>query len=396
MDQGAVSLGTFVTNLLLARALAPAEYGVYALIFGVALFLNNLFFAVVTYPLSIRGAIADESELRRLTLNALGVASVVLLPIAVVIGAATAVVGRVDLAIPAVVAVVLWQLQETLRRALLAHLRHRTAVAGDAVSYLGQAALLGAVGQYTPLSPLAAFGSMALTSAVAGLLQVWQLGLRPQGAGGLAAALSDAWRTGRWILGSQLVNGLGFQALPWVLALARGTAETAAFQAALNIVSVTNPVIFSIANLMLPTAARAADKQGLPGAYRAGFRSIAQGGFVLLPFFAVIAVAPEPVLALVYGSSSPYRATGDALRIFAVAYMLFYIGGLLVTLLTSLEETRKVFASQLASAVGGIVIGVPITLWLGLTGACIGVFGIHFTRALVSGVLLFRLRSCES
>lgn len=393
LDQGAVSLGTFVTNLLLARALAPSEYGVYALIFGVTLFSNNLFYALVTYPLSIRGAVADEPELRRLTTQALSVAGVVLVPIAIVIAAATLIVGRADLTAPAVGAVILWQIQETLRRAILAQLRHRSAVAGDALSYLGQAVVLWGIGQLTPLTPFAAFASMAVTSAIAAVIQAWQLGLRPERTHAITRLLRDAWHAGGWILASQLVNGLGFYALPWVLALARGTAETAAFQAAMNIVNVTNPVIFSIANLMLPSVARAADEQGIAAAYRVGFRSIAQGGLVLLPFFVVIAAVPQAVLTLVYGPASPYRASGDGLRLIAVAYTLNYIGGLLVTLLTSLEQTRKVFVLQLSSALASIVIGLPITVGFGLMGACAGMFGMHGIRTLVGGILLLQVRS---
>ena len=48
-DQGAVSLGNFLTNILLARALAPAEYGIFALVFGLLLALSSIHAAVVIY-----------------------------------------------------------------------------------------------------------------------------------------------------------------------------------------------------------------------------------------------------------------------------------------------------------------------------------------------------------
>jgi O-antigen/teichoic acid export membrane protein len=320
-----------------------------------------------------------------LTIEALGVGAVVLVPLCAVIVAATAVVGRIELGPPALLAVLFWQVQETLRRALLAHLRHRSAAIGDAFSYLGQAALLWAIGQLTSLSPALAFLTMALTSALTMIVQAWQLRLRPHAPLFPKAALGNAWRTGRWILLSNLVNGFGFQALPWALAVARGPAETASFQAALNIVSVTNPV--------LPATARAASEVGLASAYRTGLRSIAQGGIMLIPFFALVAIVPEWILGLVYGPASPYRFVGGPLQLFAVAYILYYVGGLLMTLLTSLKETRRVFIAQLTSALGGILIGIPLTLWLGLAGACLGVFSIHCIRAGVGGLLLVRLYS---
>jgi O-antigen/teichoic acid export membrane protein len=86
---------------------------------------------------------------------------------------------------------------------------------------------------------------------------------------------------------------------------------------------------------------------------------------------------------------------GGPLRIFALAFTLYYLGGLLMTLLLSLEKSRKVFISQLASAVGGILLGVPSTLLLGLTGACLGVFSIHFIRACAGGLLLYRMYASD-
>src|SRR5579864_7820127 len=84
-DQGSVSLGAFLSSLLLARTLVPSEYGVYVLIINLALFMNNVASAVVTYPLSIRGAVIDAAGLRELTFEALCVEGILLVPVAAII-----------------------------------------------------------------------------------------------------------------------------------------------------------------------------------------------------------------------------------------------------------------------------------------------------------------------
>src|SRR5271170_6186042 len=56
IDQGVVSLGNFMATVMLARALKPGEFGIFALLFGSILFLNTVHAALVTYPLSIFGA----------------------------------------------------------------------------------------------------------------------------------------------------------------------------------------------------------------------------------------------------------------------------------------------------------------------------------------------------
>jgi hypothetical protein len=71
-DQGVVSLGTFLMSILLARHLAPAEYGIYALIFAAIFFFNGIHMSLVTYPLSVSGATVDTERLRHITNGSVG------------------------------------------------------------------------------------------------------------------------------------------------------------------------------------------------------------------------------------------------------------------------------------------------------------------------------------
>ena len=66
VDQGAVSAGNFLTTILLARALLPSEYGIYALLFALMLFMISLHAAVIVYGLSLDGAAGTDATLRPL------------------------------------------------------------------------------------------------------------------------------------------------------------------------------------------------------------------------------------------------------------------------------------------------------------------------------------------
>ena len=57
LDQGVVSLGTFLLSVLLARHLAPAEYGVFALLLGMLLLAQVINSSLIFYPMSIRSAV---------------------------------------------------------------------------------------------------------------------------------------------------------------------------------------------------------------------------------------------------------------------------------------------------------------------------------------------------
>src|SRR6266852_3639549 len=110
VDQGAVSAGNFLTTILLARALLPSDYGIYALLFALMLFMIFLNSAVIVYGLSLHGAAGTDAELRALAGGSLVLTS----GLGVVLGAATGVVAvffhRAFLAPWILLALLFWQL----------------------------------------------------------------------------------------------------------------------------------------------------------------------------------------------------------------------------------------------------------------------------------------------
>ena len=62
-DQAVVSLGTFLTNIILARNLPATDYGIYTLLWVTALFLNRVHSSLVTQPLSIQAGAVAASEM---------------------------------------------------------------------------------------------------------------------------------------------------------------------------------------------------------------------------------------------------------------------------------------------------------------------------------------------
>ena len=179
-DQGAVSLGNFLTSILLARRFAPAEYGIYALLLATVFVLNSVQAAVITYPFSLEGAAESECDLQRRAGGSLVLTVLLAVALTVVLVVATVVLKRPAIWPYAALALICWQAQETARRALMTHGRHRDALWGDLLSYVGQAILLGLLLLWHGVTLESAFLVIALTSAVAAGLQALQLGLRPR------------------------------------------------------------------------------------------------------------------------------------------------------------------------------------------------------------------------
>jgi O-antigen/teichoic acid export membrane protein len=392
LDQGVVSLGTFVTNVLLARSLGQGEYGLYALVLGVMLLLNSVHAALVAYPLSVKGATADEHELRRLAAGSLGLAGGLAAAMGAGLFAAVAALGSVELACWSAAALVLWQAQETVRRALVAHLRYGAALWGDAVSYLGQAALIWALSQEGRLSLGAAFAVMSFTSAAAAGLQAVQLRLRPGGLREGAHLARSFWSLGRWALFTNLVGNFTTQAFPWTLAAFHGVGAAAALQSVVNLMGVSHPVMFGINNLIIPVAARVVADRGVAAARRAAFRQAMIGWVLLSPYYVGLALWPEAALRGFYGAGSPYLALEAPLRLFVVAYVFVYLTCILGALLYGLGDSRATFLGHTAGAAAAVALGLPLTAAGGLLGASVGVIVVGAARAAGLGWFVARPR----
>ncbi len=205
-DQGVVSLGTFATNIILARTLSPGDYGRYVIIFGVLLFLNSIQYAIITFPLTVRGAASDQNSLRHLAISSLLFTTILALFLGVgMLGAAT-ILGSIQLAPWAVSSLFFWQFQEVFRRALMAHQRYFEVMWGDALSYLGQALLMLVLYWYGQLSAQSTFAVIALTSAIAGAVQAIQLGLTSIKFSQVWRVVDDFWRLGSWLLLHNLIS----------------------------------------------------------------------------------------------------------------------------------------------------------------------------------------------
>src|SRR4029453_14738287 len=140
IDQGVVSLGNFLLNVLLARTLVEEDYAKFALFPGALSILRNINYLFISYPLSLRLSVASDEERAGLLGNTVLLATVLTLMLVVVMALGTALLED-NIVLPACLCYLCWQAQETSRRCLLAEFRYRAAVSGDAISYVGQAVL---------------------------------------------------------------------------------------------------------------------------------------------------------------------------------------------------------------------------------------------------------------
>ena len=371
-DQGAVSLGSFLAIVFLGRELHQTDYGLYTLIYAAMLFLNTIHGALVTYPLLVRGAGRSVEEFARL----IGVSVNLALVLNLLLGSSLA---MLLLAFDGA-AVVPWalaalfcaQMHETMRRALMARLRHARTIAGDAVAYLGFPAALAALSWAGALGVPAAFAAMAAAFTVGALVHRAQLTLRIARPGETWRAAVEQWPVVRWVLIANLVSMVGVQLMPWILVIFHDLDAAATLRALINPVALCHPIMFGIGNAIVPMVAQARTTERTAEVARTSLRQGAPMILLLAPYLAALLAFPYATLELFYGAGSVYVADAPALKWAVIGYG-FLLGTTLVeAILKGLERTRDVFRAQLAGIAVTLAAGFPLAAWLGVEGATAG------------------------
>ncbi len=390
VDQAAVSLGNALTQIILARSLSHSGYGIFALLFGVMLLLFTCQGGLITYPLSLKGATAEKIELRKLAFASLALTVLLAVPLSTIVLGAASVLRVASLSWAVILAMLLWQVQETFRRALMAHMRHRDAVWGDSLSYLGQAAVLGLLAHRGGMTLERAFLALAMTLAAAALLQSAQLGLSLMPIRKIMSLAREYWSVGRWALFTNVNGAASRQAFPWALALLYGPPEAASYVAVMNVLGASHPVLFSTSNLIVPAAAGAHKKGGVRAAWDTTAHYALMGSAFLMPYLLLLAIWPRVFLSLVYGKLSPYASFGVGLRLAVLGYAFGYCVTIVAAFLYGLGRSRLVFASSLGGTALALAPSVVLIAHYRLTGAIAGLVTLMAGELAVSSILAKR------
>ncbi|MEM1372378.1 MAG: hypothetical protein AAGG72_09165 [Pseudomonadota bacterium] len=384
VDQAIVSGGTFIGNILLARAFAPSEYGTFAILFGVLLGLQLFNATLLFHPISIQVINSPPQQTKVLLATSITLTAIATVLLGLVLSVGLIAFGLGHLVIPSCVWFFFWQIQEGLRRGLLSQFRHRDACVGDAISYIGQALaiiFLSVVGSLT--LPNALWG-MALTSGLAAALQWVQLAPRGFRRMPMRETVVDFWSVGGiWALGSGLLTHFRMSIAPWLLAFTGGPAAAAGFQAAINLINLLNPLTMSVGNLV-PTAVSQVKEQGLVAAWRTAW---SYGVLALPPILAyglIVIAAPGSLLSLLYGAQSSYVGLTLPVQLLMVSMVISYLGEIAIYYVHGLAAIRKAFFINVIAAVFALLFAIVMIDLYGLTGGCAALLLANIFRLMIA------------
>jgi O-antigen/teichoic acid export membrane protein len=356
LDQGTISLGTFLLNIQLARQLDVSEYGIFALLLGGYFLVQHFNASLIYYPMMLGLAAGKEERTSDLIFISVALTAASSFAFSAIVAACLYAFGHSHIAAAAALYLVLWQLQDLLRRALLAEFRHQAAILGDGITYFGAAGAIAVLASYHSLSLVTALFSMSGACALAIAVQAIQrapifLRIRvPQ------ESLWTFWMCGKWAFVNGVILIATIQIFPWTLAMLDGPSAAAGFQAVLTIANIANPITFGLGNMIFPAVAQAYKKNSIRNAWRAAKTYIVIGAALLSLYVVPVMIMPRTTLFLFYGEDSPYANLHQAVSIMVLAAAINSVADMMSMFLYGVK------AVKLAVWMNGISLGVAALL----------------------------------
>lgn len=392
-DQAVVSATNFLTSVILLRFMGIREFGVFALAWMSVLFVNSLQFALIVAPMMSVGPKQEEKD-RPFYFGAVVFQEIVLVSVcfALVLAALKVssnyfpLAGLRQLALPLAFSAFAYQMQDFIRRYFFATRQSRRAFADDLLSYIPQLPILFLLHRAGHLNSASALWVMAGTSILgmaAGWFWVETLSFNWEW---IKAITLRHWKLSRWLGASSLLQWTSGNLFVIAAPVYYGAAAAGVLKASQNMMGVTNIWFQGLDNVVPAETARRLNQFGVHSML-AYIRSIlAKWGVLTLLFAIVMAAAPGFWLRLMYGPGMAQY--GYILRLYALLYVMIFVGGPLRAGLQALEFTVPIFWSYLAMTAFAVAFAVPMAKRLGLSGSMLGLLGSQILFQSIVGVSL--------
>ncbi|MGD0546718.1 MAG: hypothetical protein ABR991_02680 [Terracidiphilus sp.] len=397
-DQAVVSATNFLTAVMLLRFMGLAEFGVFTLAWMSVLFVNSLQTALIVAPMMSIGPQQEEKD-RPCYFGAVVFQEAVLVSCCfVLVLVAVKASSRhfphhnlQQLALPLAVSAFAYQSQDFVRRYFFATRQNRRALADDALSYLTQLPLLFLLHEAGRLNSATALWVMAGTS-ILGLVPGW-LWMEPLrfDREWIGAIARRHWKLSRWLTGSALLVWTSSNLFVLSAPIYYGAAAAGALKGAQNLMAATHVWFQGLDNVVPVETARRLRVGGVCSMLGYTRSMLLKWGGLTALFALLMSAAPGFWLRLAYGSAMVQY--GYVLRLYALLYVIVFIGGPLRAGLQALEFTVPIFWSYLAMTALAFAFAAPMAKRLGISGSLLGLLGAQVVFQSIVGVsLLVRSR----
>ncbi len=398
VDQGVVSLSSFVSTVIVGRICGASELGIYALALSVVFLIVAVQDSLVSTPYTVFGNRLRGRARRKYagsTLVHFGVLAILaVIGLALLGGLLAAGIG------PTQLAPVIWVLVGIIACGLLRHFArrfafadHRTASAflldvAVATVQLTGILLLALTGALSAATALAAIGAACFIAALAWMISNRRRFLVRWRRVGLDFARN--WKIGKWILAGRLVSHASAYAPHWLLALLIGTSATGVFAACLTIALLANPLILGIGNVLGPRAALAFARGGTPAVKRIVLRNMLFLTAAMSAFCIFVILVGTQLMRFFYDGNeyAGHKAVIVVLALHALVSAIFFAAN---HGLVSIERPDVNLKTNLLGLAVLLILVFPLVAGWGILGVAIAMLAGNVAGTSVQCLAFFRL-----
>jgi len=402
-DQAVASATNFATGIIIARTCTKEELGLYMLGLSLILLVTDFQTSLITTPYMVyaprlkgraHALYTGSTLIHQLAFCLLTMLGVACGAVAVSRGMGPRGVGPVLWALCVVIALIM--LREHARRVSFARLRLKTAFLFDSSIAVGQISGLLLLAHFGRLSAIRAFWVIGSVCGIAVLGWLWsdREFYHPR----LSESLADLkknWVFGKWVFASGLVWAVGMNLYPWFLAYFHGAASTGVWATCLGVVSVGNPALMGIQNLVGPKIAHTYAASGQKALRRLVLKITAVISLPVSLLSLVLIFWGGRLIVLLYGRQ--YAGNGLVVAILALNLLVFAVSFPFSRALMAIERADLDFLVSSAALIIMVVLGIWLVRAFGTAGAAIGLLAANFfTSAVRAGIFLrFPARTSE-
>lgn len=378
-DQGLFAVSNFLLNVLLARWLSQAGYGVFAVVFAGFLLIGTLHTALLTEPMLVFGSGKYSGDftaylgalIRLHWITSLVSGAAIIGTAGVAAATSGSELGLTILALAPVAPLIL--LTWLVRRACYARLQPQEAALGGLAYLVVMLAALAVLRRTAALNAATAILAMGVASIGALAVLMVRLGVSPIGARKEAtdrrAIVDDHWGYGRWALGTALLTWVPTNLFILALPVRGGLEASGAFRALVNVIVPMMHASAALGILILPVLVRSG-RAGV-GAHTRLVRRLSLSfvaGACL--YSAVVVLWGAPILDWLYDGR--YSTFAPALVSLAFVPVFSSLAAVIGSSLRAVERPSLVFYAYLAPTTVAATVGMGLTLVYGVRGAGYG------------------------
>ncbi len=398
-DQAVASATNFATGIIIARACSKEELGLYMLGFSLILLMTDFQTSLITTPYMVysprlkghaHALYTGSTLIHQLAFCLITMFGVACGAVAVTHGIGPRGLGPVLWALCVVIALIM--LREHARRVSFARLRLKTAFLFDTSIAIGQIGGLLVFARYGLLSASRAYWVIGLVCGIAVMGWLWsdREFYHPRISESLAD-LKKNWVFGKWVFASGLVWAVAMNLYPWFLAYFHGPATTGVWAACLGVVSVGNPALLGIQNLVGPKIAHAYAKSGSKGLRRSVLKITAVISIPVSLLCIVLIFWGGRLVSLLYGRQ--YAGNNVLVAILAVNFLVYAVAFAFSRALMAIERADLDFLLNFAALFIMVTVGFWLVRAYGPIGAAIGLLAATLVTSAVKAGAFLRLLS---